>query len=418
MANVTLVTRDRQEQATHAVLLASVSPLMKTMLMEVQVTEEATTIILPDFTREEVQLCLNYLCRGMEDRSNESLLHLLGVHIKGENKEAICKVEAKSEIDFMKDEQVSDCDYQSDKDFDWDYHPPPSTPKKDFPCLSCGKKFTTHKRLSLHIELEHQQEPDLKKTEEVEEGAFPCSFCHVVSKSDRCFNYHMSKFHVENCEWFPHLENHGDKWMCKLCSSSFVKKNSAIFHWKHVHKHGKTKTFECNVCNKMFSLKFNLIDHTKIHSKYKEVVCDLCGEAFSTKKSLNTHTLRVHGSEKTKDENKTFVCSTCAKGFYSNQALKAHEDIHLDGLSYFCDKCGTGFKTAQALRCHDSRIHLKKWVETDEARARRLANLKQRRVEKKARNGGSQRTPEEKIIFNEYMRQYMARKKREKEQEI
>lgn len=77
MANVTLVTRDRQEQATHAVLLASVSPLMKAMLMEVQVTEEATTIILPDFTREEVELCFNYLCRGMEDRKNESLLHLL-----------------------------------------------------------------------------------------------------------------------------------------------------------------------------------------------------------------------------------------------------------------------------------------------------------------------------------------------------
>ena len=33
------------------------------------------------------------------------------------------------------------------------------------------------------------------------------------------------------------------------------------------------------------------------------------------------------------------------------------------------------------------------------------------RADKKARNGGVYRTPEEKRVFNEYMRNYMARRK-------
>jgi len=419
MANVTLVTRDRQEQATHAVLLASVSPLMKAMLMEVQVTEEATTIILPDFTREEVELCLNSLFRGSKDHLNTSLLNLLDLKGAGKEEKFKDEVVPKCEAVELKDEELSDWDYQSDNDDAWDNPSSPPTPTSSFPCFYCEKKFTTTKRRKCHIELEHQQlleaPPEFSDDElKEEEGSFPCSLCPNKSRTQKTLNQHMSKCHEEQCEWFPHIEEKGGKWFCKICNTSYSKKNKGIIHWRRIHKLGKVE-FECTVCNKMFSSKHNMVEHNKLHTKSKDAICDLCGDAFKSKRELKNHVLRLHGSEKEKEEMKKFVCTTCGKGFYHECSLKDHEYVHLDQLSFFCEKCGSGFRTSNALRIHENRIHLKKWVETEEQKAKRNALKRQRRAEAKARNGGSQRTPEEKIIFNEYMRQYMARKKRTKE---
>ena len=91
--------------------------------------------------------------------------------------------------------------------------------------------------------------------------------------------------------------------------------------------------------------------------------------------------------------------------------MTTHEDVHLEGHNFICDQCEATFKTSNALRIHTNRIHLRKWVLTEEQREKQNLRKRKFRADKKARNGGMLRTPEEKAVFNEYMRNYMARRK-------
>jgi len=381
MANVTLVTRDRQEQATHAVLLASVSPLMKVMLMEVKVTDESTTIILPDFSREEVELCLNSLFRGNVDGIGRSLLDTLGVTSKAVKKEEVkfkaeppdSDREESSELTKMESEEGSDGgDWEEDK-FE-PALPAKVEPEKNFECSYCNKKFTTDKRLRCHVSLAHEQKP----------------------------------------EYLQYLEEDGENWNCGLCKKSFPKRIRCVVHLQKTHKLGEK--FTCEVCTKQFFNAWNLKQHLKSHNNARDNVCHLCGNGFIEKSHLKKHVIRVHGSEQEKKAKKTFVCSTCGKGFYTQCSLSEHEMTHLEHDSFFCDQCEKGYKTKNALRIHRNKIHLGMYPLKPEQRTKQNMAKIQKRADTKARNGGVLRTPEEKVKFNEYMRNYQARKREEKQQ--
>jgi uncharacterized C2H2 Zn-finger protein len=142
------------------------------------------------------------------------------------------------------------------------------------------------------------------------------------------------------------------------------------------------------------------------------IICDLCGNVFKGKRSLQLHTKRVHWSEQEKKARKTHVCATCGKGFYSKYNLTDHEFIHIEGPnSHFCDQCEWTGKTKNALRIHTNRIHLGNWALSEEKRVKQNKRKIERRAEMKERNGGCQRTPEEKVKFNEYMKNWTRRKK-------
>lgn len=59
-------------------------------------------------------------------------------------------------------------------------------------------------------------------------------------------------------------------------------------------KHGKIKSFTCEVCSKKFSRKFNLEVHMKTHVDQCKHVCPLCGETFTQKSNLKRHHFRKH----------------------------------------------------------------------------------------------------------------------------
>lgn len=103
--------------------------------------------------------------------------------------------------------------------------------------------------------------------------------------------------------------------------------------------------FQCNKCNKAFSLKKYLIRHEKICSIHT-VICKKCKEGFSNKSDLNFHTCKTE----------EHTCPLCQKVFtkesYLKRHLKTHSKTANNNNNYICDVCGSMFKFPQNLKTH------------------------------------------------------------------
>ena len=81
-SNVTLVSGDGHHKATHALLLAAVSDLLRSLLLEVYSSEERVVIIMPDHSMEELELCFQAVLEGDEGAGGEEARQDLGINVK------------------------------------------------------------------------------------------------------------------------------------------------------------------------------------------------------------------------------------------------------------------------------------------------------------------------------------------------
>jgi len=60
-------------------------------------------------------------------------------------------------------------------------------------------------------------------------------------------------------------------------------------------ENNSNKTFKCDLCNKIFTIKRNLKQHKEnVHLLAKDFKCDQCQKAFKSKKYLKIHKIRFH----------------------------------------------------------------------------------------------------------------------------
>ena len=89
-----------------------------------------------------------------------------------------------------------------------------------------------------------------------------------------------------------------------------------------------TKLFKCDICNKTFTLKSNLIRHNRSHRpRLSSLSCHKCHKNYSRSDSLKRH---VCDDEKTPSETvfkceTGFKCETCCKRFSRKDNLKVHK---------------------------------------------------------------------------------------------
>ena len=109
--------------------------------------------------------------------------------------------------------------------------------------------------------------------------------------------------------------------------------------------HSDNKSFSCNQCDKLFTLREQLTRHVTIHTGEKPFTCMWCQKTFRFHNSLKTHE-RTHTGEK------PYNCKDCTKSFTQLYSLKVHERIHSGERPFPCSQCKKCFKEKADLKRH------------------------------------------------------------------
>lgn len=74
----------------------------------------------------------------------------------------------------------------------------------------------------------------------------------------------------------------------------------------HQFTHTGLRPWTCEVCNRSFNQKANMIRHLLIHSDRRQYNCQLCDKSFTQPQTLKAHMV-VHA------KHKPFQCQICRK---------------------------------------------------------------------------------------------------------
>ncbi|XP_041510483.1 zinc finger and SCAN domain-containing protein 4-like [Microtus oregoni] len=94
----------------------------------------------------------------------------------------------------------------------------------------------------------------------------------------------------------------------------------------------------------------NLSVHEKVQKKERSLVCTTCHKGFYTVSDLRVHEI-IHKEEK------PFVCPICGRPFSHKTNLKVHKRIHTGEKPYTCSKCQHSFRQSSSYHRHQRNCH-------------------------------------------------------------
>ncbi|MEM7362034.1 MAG: hypothetical protein AAF335_03415 [Bacteroidota bacterium] len=143
------------------------------------------------------------------------------------------------------------------------------------------------------------------------------------------------------------------------------------------HKEHKYKNYQCEYCKERFDKIALLSEHTLMHINEKPFLCHMCCKPFKKRdelqkhiknhyrqgvKSKSTATLSQRKEKPTMHLNpfqksKNFFCTTCHKGFKSDEKMRQHSFCHQGTNPFQCNQCYKFFATEYDIRLHCSASH-------------------------------------------------------------
>uniref|UniRef100_A0A8C6MLL1 C2H2-type domain-containing protein n=1 Tax=Nothobranchius furzeri TaxID=105023 RepID=A0A8C6MLL1_NOTFU len=223
---------------------------------------------------------------------------------------------------------------------------------KSFSCHECGKQFLHKWSLQKHVRVTSHSEmgsPGCLANNKSVTTMQPLESCGKVLKKQKSFSCNdCGKIFSVKSRLNRHMSVHtGEKpFACELCDQRFSRK--AHLH-DHTRVHTGQKPFACELCEQRFSFKATLNRHLRVHTGQKPFVCKLCGQTFSSKPTLNSH-MRVHTGQK------PFACENCGQRFSYKANLNTHMRVHTGQKPFACDFCGQRFVHKATLNGH-LRVH-------------------------------------------------------------
>ncbi|CAL4175974.1 unnamed protein product, partial [Meganyctiphanes norvegica] len=104
----------------------------------------------------------------------------------------------------------------------------------------------------------------------------------------------------------------------------------------HQKSHTDKKAFQCTLCDKLFTQRYNLVRHQQIHTGERPFQCTKCDKSFIQRSNLTVHQLKHTGE-------KPFQCCKCNKSFTCKAHLLLHQKIHTGEKAFQCTQCDKSF---------------------------------------------------------------------------
>ena len=147
-------------------------------------------------------------------------------------------------------------------------------------------------------------------------------------------------------------------------SNSISGKNSIPAGNKNNSKKGK---FSCEICDKVFTWKYNLDIHVfTVHEEKKPFSCSLCNMSFMKKSNFDTHYQSKHA-----EKSNFYECKKCDIIFLNKEKLDMHiKAVHEEKNSsiinevikpYVCTMCDYSCVTRASMKLHFSTTHSEKF---------------------------------------------------------
>ncbi|KAJ6662806.1 hypothetical protein lerEdw1_011010 [Lerista edwardsae] len=132
------------------------------------------------------------------------------------------------------------------------------------------------------------------------------------------------------------------RWQCRLCEKSYTSKYNLV---THILGHNGVKPHSCPHCGKLFKQPSHLQTHLLTHQGTRPHKCQVCHKAFTQTSHLKRHML-LHSDVK------PYSCRFCGRGFAYPSELRSHEGKHQSGRCHVCVECGLDFSTLTQLKRH------------------------------------------------------------------
>ncbi|XP_043919872.1 zinc finger protein 366 isoform X2 [Protopterus annectens] len=132
------------------------------------------------------------------------------------------------------------------------------------------------------------------------------------------------------------------RWQCRLCEKSYTSKYNLV---THILGHSGIKPYSCSHCGKLFKQLSHLHTHMLTHQGSRPHKCQVCQKAFTQTSHLKRHMMQH-------SDVKPYTCGICGRGFAYPSELKAHESKHEVGRENICIECGLDFPTLAQLKRH------------------------------------------------------------------
>ncbi|KAF7267460.1 hypothetical protein GWI33_019297 [Rhynchophorus ferrugineus] len=228
-----------------------------------------------------------------------------------------------------------ECDARYLNEYSLLIHKRKHTNEKPYVCATCGKSFFSSADLNHH-----------NKTHNADR-AYQCLECERSFKTHSNLRTHRLQMHLDPSKW---------EFLCNLCDKKFPIRGNLV---KHLKRHSGVKEFDCHVCGKRFINKAELKLHLNTHTNQRNFECKWCTKDYKNREGLRRHLKVVHGEGNWKPpkSEKRFLCPMCPKVFAFSNKLQRHICTHTGEKPYKCDYCQKRFIDNYGRKVHYKKDH-------------------------------------------------------------